>query len=82
MLNSKIVITSTPDGFNLFHKILTDSERADDDPLKNRQFKPMRVYWWEVTGRRNTILYPNQMKIEHYGFKTEDVIEDLRTFRL
>jgi hypothetical protein len=78
MENSKIVITSTPDGYNLFHKILTDSERADDDPLKNRQFKSKRVYWWEVEGRRDTMLYPTPFKFDKYGFTIDVVIESLK----
>lgn len=48
--NSKIIITSTPNGMNLFHKILTDSEREVGDPLKNN-FNSKRVYWYQVPGR-------------------------------
>lgn len=48
--NSKIIITSTPNGMNLFHKILTDSEREPGDPLKNN-YKSKRVYWYQVPGR-------------------------------
>ncbi|MCK9477512.1 MAG: terminase family protein, partial [Candidatus Muirbacterium halophilum] len=48
--NSKIIITSTPNGMNLFHKLLTDAERPDGDPLKNN-YKPLRVYWYQAKGR-------------------------------
>jgi hypothetical protein len=48
--NSKIIITSTPNGMNLFYKLLTDAERSDGDPLKNN-YRAMRVYWYQVPGR-------------------------------
>ena len=48
--NSKIVITSTPNGMNLFHRLLTDAERPDGDPSKNN-YKAKRVYWYQVPGR-------------------------------
>lgn len=60
--NSKIIITSTPNGMNLFHKLLTDAERTEGDPLKNN-YKAMRVYWYEVPGRFVTYyrLYPTRL---------------------
>ena len=48
--NSKIIITSTPNGMNLFYKLLTAAERPDGDPLKNN-YKALRVYWYQVPGR-------------------------------
>jgi len=46
----KIFISSSPNGINHFTKLLMDAERKDGDPKKN-EFKPHRVYWWEVSGR-------------------------------
>lgn len=34
--NSKIIITSTPNGMNLFYKLLTAAERPEGDPLKKQ----------------------------------------------
>ncbi|MCK9446733.1 terminase family protein [bacterium] len=72
--NSKIIITSTPDGFNMFHKLLTDAERDDDDPLKN-PYTPMRVYWHEVAGRKNTRVFPLAYKMKEYGI-TEEMLHE------
>lgn len=60
--NSKVIITSTPDGMNLFHKLLTDGERPEGDPLKNN-FKACRVYWWQVPERFKTIIRLNNTGI-------------------
>jgi len=68
--NSKIIITSTPNGMNLFHKILTDAERPDGDPLKNN-YKPMRVYWYQVPGRFVTYIRLNEHKMYQYGVDKE-----------
>jgi hypothetical protein len=70
--NSKIIITSTPNGMNLFHKLLTDAERPDGDPLKNN-YKPMRVYWYQVPGRFVTYIRLNQHKLYQHGVTKEDI---------
>ena len=70
--NSKIIITSTPNGMNLFHKLLTDAERPDGDPLKNN-YKPMRVYWYQVPGRFVTYIRLNAHKLYEYGVTKEDI---------
>ncbi len=74
--NSKIIITSTPNGMNLFHKLLTNAERPEGDPLKNN-YKAMRVYWYQVTGRFVTYLRLNAHKLLEYGFTKEDVLKKL-----
>ena len=74
ILNSKIIITSTPNGMNLFHKILTDAERPDGDPLKNN-YKPMRVYWYQVPGRFVTYIRLNEHKMYQYGVDKETIFE-------
>ena len=72
--NSKIVITSTPNGMNLFHRLLTDAERPDGDPLKNN-FKAMRVYWHQVPGRFVTYYRLNNHRMSECGL-TKDYIYD------
>jgi len=74
--NSKIVITSTPEGFNLFHKLLTDAERDIDDPLKN-MYNPMRVYWHQVKGRMDVKIFPLGYKLKEYKISREDIEEQL-----
>lgn len=64
--NSKMVITSTPNGINLFHKILTGAERPIGDPLKNK-FAAMRVYWHQVPGRNTTFIRLDPYKMQKYG---------------
>ena len=72
--NSKIIITSTPNGMNMFHKLLTDAERPDGDPLKNN-YKAMRVYWYQVPGRFVTWyrLYPS--RLHDHGLTKDQVLE-------
>lgn len=70
--NSKIIITSTPNGMNLFHKLLTDAERPDGDPLKNN-YKPMRVYWYQVPGRFVTYIRLNTGRLFHHGVTKDDI---------
>ncbi len=76
--NSKIIITSTPNGINLFHKLLINAERLDGDPLKNN-FKSKRVYWYQVPGRFVTYIRIN----EHYLFQNnltkEEIFEQVNT---
>ena len=70
--NSKIIITSTPNGMNLFHRLLTDAERPDGDPLKNN-YKPLRVYWYQVPGRFVTYIRLNPHKLYQYGVTKDDI---------
>lgn len=63
--NSKIIITSTPNGYNLFHKLLTE---------KNRYAK-MKVYWWQVEGRYVTYLRIKSEEAEKYGITTDDLYD-------
>ena len=72
--NSKIIITSTPNGMNLFHKLLTDAERPVGDPQKNN-YKPMRVYWYQVPGRFVTYIRLNNHKLYDNGLEKEDVLK-------
>ena len=74
--NSKIIITSTPNGMNLFHKLLTDAERPDGDPLKNN-YKPMRVYWYQVPGRFVTYIRLSAHRLHEHLLTKEDVYTQL-----
>ena len=74
--NSKIIITSTPNGMNLFHKLLTDAERPDGDPQKNN-YKPMRVYWYQVPGRFVTYIRLNAHRLHEYSLTKEDVFSQI-----
>jgi hypothetical protein len=71
--NSKIIITSTPNGMNLFHRLLTDAERPEGDPRKNN-YKPMRVYWYQVPGRFVTYVRLNSHKLYEYGVEPENIL--------
>lgn len=77
--NSKIIITSTPNGMNLFHKILSEAERPEGDPLKNN-YKAMRVYWHQVPGRFVTYLRLNDNKMFEYGVTKEQIFDRVREF--
>jgi hypothetical protein len=72
--NSKIIITSTPNGMNLFHRLLIDAERPDGDPLKNN-YKAMRVYWYQVPGRFITYIRLNAHKMYEYGVTKEEIFQ-------
>ena len=75
--NSKIVITSTPNGMNLFHRLLTDAERPEGDPLKNN-YRAMRVYWYQVPGRFVTFYRLNNHKLYEKGLNKDEVLESAK----
>ena len=77
--NSKIIITSTPDGYNLFHELLTSAELPEGDKDKNT-YTPMRVYWWQVKGRRDVKLYFMKNRLEKYGIKEKDILKELESY--
>lgn len=70
--NSKIIITSTPNGMNLFHKLLLDAERPLGDPLKNN-YNAMRVYWYQVPGRFVTYIRLNEHRMYSLGINRESL---------
>jgi len=72
--NSKIIITSTPDGYNLFHKLLIGAEKEEEDPEKN-MYEAMRVYWYQVDGRRDVNIFPLAYRLKEYGI-TREYIEN------
>jgi len=74
--NSKIIITSTPNGMNLFHKLLVEAEKPDGDPQKNN-YKAMRVYWYQVPGRFVTYIRLNPHKLHENGLTKEGVFNEV-----
>ncbi len=74
--NSKIIITSTPNGHNLFWKILTSAELPPGDARKNN-FKSMRVYWWEVPNRNVTMIRLNNEMLKKYELTPKGIKETL-----
>lgn len=78
MENSKIIITSTPDGFNLFWELLMGAEKDHFDPKWNG-YVAKRVYWWQIKGRRDTKLYFNKERLNNFNFSESSVIKYLKT---
>jgi hypothetical protein len=77
--NSKIIITSTPKGMNLFHKLLVDSQRPESDPLSTN-FKSKMIYWYEVEGRFVTYfrLYENKLfQAQPESITKEEIFEQV-----
>jgi len=72
MEESKIMITSTPDGYNLFYDLLTGAEKPVGDPNKN-EYASKRVYWYQVKGRRDTKIKPIQNKLDKYKIILADI---------
>lgn len=75
--NSKIIITSTPNGMNLFHKLLLDAERPSGDPLKNN-YRSMRVYWHQVPGRFVTYIRLNDHRMYSLGIDRTKIFEYIK----
>ena len=70
--NPKFIITSTPKGINLFHKMLIGAEFEEYDPNWNG-FRSMRVYWWQLKGRRDVKLFLNEHMLNKFKIKTKDI---------
>jgi hypothetical protein len=79
--NSKIIITSTPKGYNLFWKLLDGAEKPLGVEGKNT-FASKRVYWHQVPGRFVTYLRLNDYSVEKYGLTNEYVYEWVKNFGL
>ncbi len=75
--NSKIVITSTPNGMNMFYKLLNSAEKPDGDKQKNN-YKAMRVYWWQVPNRFVTHLRLDEGLMHEHGIYKDDIIKAIR----
>jgi hypothetical protein len=73
--NSKIIITSTPNGINLFHKLLTEAEKPEGE---KSSYIAKRVYWWQVPKRFVSYIRLNKEKCNNLNIKPEDVLEHYR----
>lgn len=73
--NSKIIITSTPNGFNLFHKLLTEAEKPEGE---KSSYNARRVYWWQVPKRFSTYIRLNNKKIEELNIDKYKILEYLK----
>ena len=47
---TKVIITSTPNGLNMFYKIWTNANKQPNEEGKN-EYCPMEVHWSDVPGR-------------------------------
>lgn len=72
--NSKIIITSTPNGLNLFHKLLTDAEKPEGE--KSSYFAK-RVYWWQIPKRFVTYIRLDSKKIDDFKISKEEILDYL-----
>jgi len=75
--NSRIIITSTPCGYNMFWELITAAELPDEDPNKN-PYKAMRVYWNQVPGREDTKIKIMDFKLKKYGLSKSIVLREIR----
>lgn len=74
--NSKIIITSTPKGMNLFHDLLIAAEKPEGDPDKN-PYHAQRVYWYQVPGRFVTYIRLKQEKLKIYDIDENFVLSKI-----
>jgi len=75
--NSHIVITSTPNGYNMFWELFTNAELPEDDPLKN-PYKAMRVLWNQVPGREDTKIKIMEAKLKKYNIAKSALLREIR----
>lgn len=68
--NSKIIITSTPNGMNLFHRLLLDAEKPEGE---KSSYVAKRVYWWQVPKRFVTYIRLNSQQLTLNNLVPEDV---------
>jgi hypothetical protein len=73
--NSKIIITSTPNGFNLFHKLLMEAEKPEGE---KSSYVAKRVYWWQVPKRFVTYIKLNMKKVEELNLTKEMILDHLK----
>ena len=73
MENSKIIITSTPQGYNLFYDLCMGAMKPEGDPDKNEYiFK--KVLWHQVKGRQDVKIIPRKDRMEKYSITLGDII--------
>jgi hypothetical protein len=49
--DTKIFMTSTPNGYNHFHKFWVEAEKTQQGEKGGNGFIPLRVHWYETPGR-------------------------------
>lgn len=79
---SKIIITSTPNGANLFKELVVGALLPEGHPDKN-MYKLIKVLWWQVPDgefdngvkgtRLDPKLYIQEYELKKYGIKLDDV---------
>lgn len=79
--NSKILITSTPNGSNLFKELVNGAEVPEGHPDKN-QYKCIRVYWHEVEGRLDPKFYPIASELRKHNITFAQVEKSLKQLGL
>lgn len=72
--NSKMIITSTPNGDNLFKRLVIGAEENKNN------FASMRVYWYQVPGRNVSYVNLNKNKLKLYGFTEESIYNELKNY--
>ncbi len=75
--NSKILITSTPNGANLFKELVIGAELPEGHQDKN-QYKCIRVYWHEVEGRLDPKFYPLATEMKKWNVTFNQVEKTLK----
>lgn len=75
--NSKMIITSTPKGMNLFYKLLMAAKLPDSDP-NSTKFVYKEVYWHQVEGRFVTYFRLQEPKLFQYGITKEELFEQVK----
>lgn len=74
--NSKIIITSTPNGMdNLFYRLLMDAEKPEGE---KSSYKAFRVYWWQVPKKFVTYIRLNNKSLESLNTTHEEIYEKIR----
>lgn len=73
--NSKIIITSTPNGMNLFHKLLMEAEKPEGE---KSSYVAKRVYWYQVPKRFVTYIRLNAKKMEEKNLLPESILEHVK----
>lgn len=87
---SKIVITSTPNGGNLFKELVTGAALPEGHQDKN-MYKLIKVYWYQVpegkfddntSGTRlDAKLYPLPFEMQTHNYTIQKLINDLKVLK-
>lgn len=88
---SKIVITSTPNGANLFKELVIGAMLPEGHPDKN-MYKLIKVYWHQVPDgkfedgtngtRLDAKIYPSDKEMREYGLTIDSLVDNLKKLKL